>query len=429
VLLSLSIGGIAAQDDTLTVDADNGLGPINPYIYGVSHGPWAFVGIGMWPTVEASGITFLRFPGGRWGDEFDLKPHQIDHYIAEARQWNAEPSIHTRLNNGGTPEQAADLVRYVNVEKEYNVRYWIIGNEPDLYEMYHIGEGTGSLDSYDIEKFNADWRAMAEAMLAVDPNILLMGPEVSQYPPTVEGDAYTNVRREWVREFLKVNGDLVDIVSIHRYPFPRGVNSVTTIDDLRANPPEWDVMIPNLRALIRETIGRDLPIAVTEINSHWNNTGGGEATPDSFYHAIWWADVLGRMVKQDVDIVAYFLLGEGGSGHGLLTRYEPLPTYYVYPMYKLFGRELVEASSLDPNVTIYAAKREDGTLTLMVINLGTEESTKRLALGGITPGGAAQVWRLDPDHNAEQIEDVELSDGVEITLPGQSMTLYVIPAA
>jgi alpha-L-arabinofuranosidase len=34
----------------------------------------------------------------------------------------------------GTPEQAAEMVRYTNIEKEYNVRYWSIGNEPTLYD-------------------------------------------------------------------------------------------------------------------------------------------------------------------------------------------------------------------------------------------------------------------------------------------------------
>jgi len=86
------------------------------------------------------------------------------------------------------------------------------------------------------------------------------------------------------------------------------MTSSTTIEDLRDNPGEWDVIIPNLRALIRDTIGRDLPVAVTEVNSHWDIRSGGETSPDSEYHAIWWADVLGRMIRQQVEIVNYFNL-------------------------------------------------------------------------------------------------------------------------
>ena len=30
----------------------------------------------------------------------------------------------------------------------------------------------------------------------------------------------TSQGKDWMTEFLRANGDLVDIVSIHRYPFP-----------------------------------------------------------------------------------------------------------------------------------------------------------------------------------------------------------------
>ena len=71
-----------------------------------------------------------------------------------------------------------------------------------------------------------------------------------------------------------------------------------TIDQLRQNSAEWDQIIPYLRGLIQDVTGRDIPIAVTEINTHWSKTIQGEATPNSFYNAIWWADVLGRMINQ-----------------------------------------------------------------------------------------------------------------------------------
>jgi hypothetical protein len=150
----------------------------------------------------------------------------------------------------------------------------------------------------------------------------------------------------------------VDIVAIHRYPFPRSMSGpATAIDDLRANSREWDAIIPKLRADIREITGRDLPVAVTEVNSHWSAAIGGEATPDSFYNAIWWGDALGRMIRQGVAIVAHFALQSPNAygGWGLLARYEARPTYYVYQLSQRFGQELVYASSDDLDVSIYAA--------------------------------------------------------------------------
>jgi hypothetical protein len=413
-LLWLTTGLAVAQDDVLRVDTSQSLGPISPYVYGASYGPWALVSPEMTPLAADAGLTLLRFPGGNWGDQFDLQPGQIDLFMLQARAWGAEPSISTRMV-GGSPEQSADLVRYTNLEKDYNVRYWSIGNEPTLYEGYTIA------------RFNEEWRAHAEAMLAVDPDLVLIGPEVHQYPSTEDPNDYHVPMREWVREFLRANGDLVDIVSIHRYPFPVSSQSTTTIDDLRANSAETDTMIALLRQDIQEAVGREMPIAVTEMNSHYTNTGGGEASPDSFYNAIWWADVLGRLIRQRVEIVSYFALSASvNSGLGMLARYEPRPTYYVYQLYKRFGTELLESSSSNPDISIYAARRDDGALTLMVVNLGPDERSMTLQIADFTPEGEAEVWRFDAEHNAEQLGTEQIKNDGTITVPGQSITLYIV---
>ena len=409
--------------DTLFVDGAQDLGSISPFVYGANYGPWVIVPVDLIPQAEVSGITYLRFPGGEWGDQNDLKDYQIDRFITLARQMNAEPMINVRMP-GGSPAQAAELVRYCNVTNDYNVRYWGIGNEPNLYTAHTM------FDDYDTVRYNEEWREFAEAMLAVDPDIVLMGPGTSQYTGNPETDPRDEEGRDWVREFLLANGDLVDIVAIHRYPFPTSMTDQSpTIDALRANSREWDTIIPNLRAVIRETTGRDLPVAVNEVNSNWSHAVGGEATPDSFYNAIWWGDVLGRLIRQKVDIVAYFLLQcrTSQGGYGLLAGYEVRPTYYVYQMYKHFGDELLYASSDDPDVSIYAARRQDGTLTLMLINLGPEEKRKPLRLENVTPTGPAEVWLFDADRQAERIGAQAIADGAEITLPAQSISLYVLP--
>lgn len=408
---------LRAQEGTLTVDASAELGPISPFIYGANYGPWALVSVDMMPAAEQAGVTHLRFPAGNWGDLNNITPFQLDMFMNQARLFGSEPSISVRLDQG-TPEQAAELVRYANIEKGYGIRYWSIGNEPDLFT------------DYTVEELNREWRAIALAMEAVDPSIILIGPEVSQYPPTEAGDPYNNLRRDMVRGFLEVNGDLVDIVSIHRYPFPVSMTSSTTIEDLRDNPGEWDVIIPNLRALIRDTLGRDLPVAVTEVNSHWDIRSGGETSPDSEYHAIWWADVLGRMIRQQVEIVNYFNLSTsaGLGSFGLLGRYEVRPTYYVYQLYKQFGETLLSSTSSDAEVTLTAALRSDGALTLMIVNRGLAGKTINMEIAGITVSETADAWLLDAAHKADPVEPVDLSSG-SVDLPAASVMLLVIQPA
>ncbi len=407
----------AAQEDmkVLSVDVGQSLGAINPYVYGANYGPWALVSMDMASEAANSGLTLLRFPAGNWGDQNNIRTEQLDLFMLQVRAWNAEPYITARLE-GGTPEQAAELVRYANIEKGYDVRYWSIGNEPTLY------------DDYTIARFNEEWRIFAEAMLAVDPDIILIGPEVHQYAPDEAAPDYLQVMREWVREFLKTNGDMVDIVSIHRYPFPLTMTSSTSIEELRLSAPQADSMINLLRQDIRDAVGHDMPVAITEMNSHWSNSTGNVATPDSFYNAIWWADVLGRLIRKQVEIVNYFALAGSQSGFGLIDRYSVRPTYYVYQLYRQFGGELVFSESSDNDVTVYAALREDGTLTLIIVNLLDVEQQRQIQLGNFIPGGVAQVWRFDAEHEAEQLDDMAFPEDGIVTLPGQSITLYVVPA-
>jgi len=421
VLVCLVLGNTASVHSQgaadLYIDAGQSRGPVSPYVYGANYGPLSQVPLDLMDVAKASGVTMLRFPGGRWGDQYDLQHFQVDMFITFCRMIGAEPSISVRLEKG-TPDDAAALVQYT-LDKGYNVRYWSIGNEPNLF------------DDYTIDQLNQDWRAIADAMLAVDPDIILIGPDTSQFTGNSAVDPHDAGGRDWLREFLLANGDLVDIVAVHRYPFPSSRAELdTTPDDLRQNAPEWTQIVQSLRAVVKETTRRDdLPVAITEANSQWSSSVGGEATPDSFYHAIWWADVLGRLIAEQTAIVDYFELQTPSSrgAFGLMGNYDPYPTYYTYQLYQHFGTELVASSSTTPDVTIYAALREDGALTFVVVNLGPDEQTKTLEIDHFEIKGPAQAWRLDAGNNAGPIDDVDLGGGT-ITVPGQSATVLILGA-
>ena len=409
---------------TLFVDPSISLGPISPLIYGSNYGPWLTVPFYMLPQAYDSGIKILRFPAGAWGDHNDVTHMQIDQFMDFANKMGATAIFHVRLLDG-TPEQAAEMVRYTNIEKKYNVQYWSIGNEPTLFDAELKLRG----GSYDTERFNKEWRTFAEAMNKADPTIKLVGPEINQFSYDPTPGATTNFAprdEEWLVEFLKANGDLVDVVSFHRYPFPKSrVSGPPTIDELRENTQEWDKIIIHARELIHQYTGRDLPIAVTEFNSAYDKSVGGDATPDSHYNAIWMADVLGRMIRNGVFMAnEWALTAKGGfGGLGLVGPLDVFPAYYAYQLYKKFGNELIYSSSDDPDLSIYAGRREDGVLTVMVINLSLEEKTKAIQIGDQVQV-QAETWLFDPDHKAENIGTVELSNG--IAFPPESITLYII---
>ena len=403
----------------LFVDPRTSLGPISPYLYGTNYGPMHAVVLEMMPLVEEAGFTVLRFPGGAWTDTVDIQPFQIDQLMAFAKQVGAMPIVSVRLL-GGKPETAANLVRYANIEKKYGITYWSIGNEPTIYTELKQADY-----DYTTENLNKDWRPIAEAMKAVDPTIKLMGPEASQWNDNYENTQKDSAGRHWVIEFLKANGDLLDVVSVHRYPMYSPSNGPVTVQQLRENTRKWTGEVEYLRSLIREYVGRDLPIAFTEVNSDPSPVMLQEASPDSFYNAIWYADVLGQLMTADVFMVNQWVISQRSTGLGLFKGNEVRPTYYVFPLYKNFGNEQVYAASGVEYVDIFAATRADGALTLMVINLLDVEQRVPLQVKGEQPA-EADVWLLDVMHYAENLGVQAFPmDGV-VTLPAQSATLYVI---
>ncbi len=403
----------------LRVDAGQPLGAISPYVYGTNFGPWVALRPETLPLAHDAGVSVLRYPGGAWGDKNDLQNYQIDQFMQLARDMGAEPFIHVRFPDS-TPEAAAALVRYANVEKEYAIRFWAIGNEPSLYEAEGLAwTATG---------YSQAWREFYVAMKAVDPDITILGPEIHQFTGTPDVDPVDSEGNDWLRTFLAINGDLVDMVSVHRYPFPNNAERTpASVADLRANAPAWDDVAVRLRETVQEISGRDIPIAFTEVNSHWSRAVGGEATPDSLYSALWWGDVLGRLIRQRVEMVNHFLLVSGSeSGFGMLGRYEARPTYFTYQMYKRFGHELVAADSGIAGVSVYAALRDDGSLTVMVINLTDQAITAPLELRNFDATEPAAVWLFDAEHAAVETGTLELGAKTSMALPARSMTLYAV---
>jgi len=405
--------------DTLFVDPRTDLGPISPYLFGTNYGPMHAVALDVLPLVEDAGFTVLRFPGGAWTDTQDMKSFQIDQLMLFAKQVGAMPTVSVRLLDG-KPETAAELVRYANKKKGYGITYWSIGNEPNIYTQL----GQASYD-YNIDNLNKDWRSIAIAMKEADPAIKLMGPELSQWNENYESTPKDSAGRDWMTEFLKTNGDLVDIITVHRYPMHSPSNGPVTVDQLRENTRKWVTEVEYLRTLTKEILGKELPIAITELNSDPSSAMLQDVSPDSFYNAIWYADVLGQTMNGDVFMVNQWVLSQRSTGLGLLQGEFVRPTFYVFPLYKNFGNQQIYAASGVADVDIFASTREDGMLTLMVINLSDSEQKIPLQIKG-NKLSDAEVWLLDATHNAENLGVQSFSSDGTVTLPAQSATLYIL---
>jgi hypothetical protein len=131
--------------------------------------------------------------------------------------------------------------------------------------------------------------------------------------------------------------------------------------------------------------------------------------------------------------MTHFLLTskDNQGGYGLIGNGTVRPSYYVYQLYQRFGSERLYSASGDELVQLLAARRDDGALTLLAINRNPETAEMPLTLLG-HPGGTAELFRMDEARVADGTAGqpagtAEVRDGGTLTLPGYSMTLFVLP--
>ena len=187
--------------------------------------------------VRALGVPIVRYPGGNfvsgyhWLDGVgpkDQRPTVLDRAwntldanqfgTNEFMDWcklvNTEPLLGFNLGTG-TPEMAAALVEYCNVEKgtewsdlrrkhgylqPYDVKYWCLGNEMD--GPWQMGHCTAS-------EYGEKARDAANQIRRVDPDVKLIACGSS--------NTILPTYLVWDREVLEKCYDEVDGISLHNY--------------------------------------------------------------------------------------------------------------------------------------------------------------------------------------------------------------------
>jgi len=187
--------------------------------------------------IRQMGVPIIRYPGGNFVSGYDWldgvgpkqdRPRVLDkawnslnsnqfgtnEFMTWCKAVGTEPLMGLNLGTG-TPEQAAALVEYCNVDKgtkwselrrkhgytdAYKVKNWCLGNEMD--GPWQIGHITAT--EYGLRAQDA-----ARQMRYVDPSLKLIACGSSgPFMPTY---------LEWDREVLEQCYDYVDGLSLHRY--------------------------------------------------------------------------------------------------------------------------------------------------------------------------------------------------------------------
>ncbi|MFC4857715.1 cellulose binding domain-containing protein [Actinophytocola glycyrrhizae] len=454
VLAAVPMAGppVAAADADVTVVVNTmaGMEKVDDLAIGVNHAIWdAQLGT---PEVadlmRDAGVRAMRYPGGSYSDIYHWRDHtapggyvapntDFDHFMAGVRRAGGQPIV-TANYGTGTPQEAADWVRYANVEKGYGVKYWEIGNE--LYGNGHYGASWEADDHPD--KSPAQYatlvRDYARAMKAVDPTIkvgaVLTTP--GEWPDgiTADGDA-----GPWNQVVLSIAGREIDYGIVHWYPTGESGPEVLSKTDRIAD------QVRLVREQARRFAGRDIGIAMTELNtSYGRNTQPGALFAADAYATLiangvftvdWWNVHNGveraSTIAGQPDFHDFGLLSSGGCTEDGTTCQPALNTpfapYHALSMLSRFARpgdQLVGASTSDPLVGVHAARHTDGGLAVLLLNRSEDTAkTAEVDYAGYSPAVAARV--LTYGNGATGITTTTGTAG-SVTLPPYSLTTLLL---
>jgi alpha-L-arabinofuranosidase len=162
---------------------------------------------------------------------------------------------------------AVEWVRYANIVKKYNIKYWMIGNESWNAAAYDPKVSTPT-------QYANDFVAFAKAMKAVDPSIVVVA---NSKPGT------------WVNTLLAVSDGYVDAIAISNYPV---LNWFTGYDTFRTGTPSF---VSEINSVISSIGSRNIKVIVSEYNSiDWNNVW---ANTNDLGHALVNFQMFGDQIK------------------------------------------------------------------------------------------------------------------------------------
>jgi len=312
------------------------------------------------------GLGLLR-AGGANNDRQNPGPFslaEVDDFVAFAHAVGAEPLLQVPVlknlaGDAATAQDAADLVTYVNVTKTYGIKYFAIGNEPDLYESQ------GDMPAgYDAAAFCATFKEFANAMKAVDDTIQIVGPDLSW--------KYQTGSTDWLTPFLEGCGDVTDIVAVHRYPLPP---TSCTDTAAYADVTSYRTALTHLHGILTATGQASKPLAITEANITWDGDPAKStmaASPGTFPAALWVADNLGASLEAGLFSVDYWSLSEGWT-LGFFSGATPRPAFHVLDLFSNhFGSQVLSVSGAPTGVSVYAGRNPgESSTSLFVVNKTT----------------------------------------------------------
>ncbi len=395
-------GGPIADAGTVSIAREGGA-PISPFAFGNNYWDWVdwagdgLTGVtGTEPLVGALRLNVIR-AGGANNDMNGPPPavfdnSKIDAFVTYCRTVGAEPILQVPVvanavdGGAATAQTAADMVTYANVTMGYGIKYWEIGNEPDIYSRtYDAGVPLNPTDFCTL--YQGYETAMKAANAAADGGgvpMTFLGPEIAyEYIPGAD----------YLTPFLDACKDYVDVVSVHRYPFAGTQTSITgALNDVTS----FRQTLASLNAIVQGHARPGTPLAITEANISYDYLASVYtptsmlAAPTTFYAGLWAADILGTALENNLWTLAFWDIGDPSTAPsvlGFLQDGQPVPSYYTTQLISTtFHGAMAVPGRVPTGFSVYASYDAiAGSTAVLVLNKTAPASSLTIAVDSLPP--------------------------------------------
>jgi len=412
--------------------------------------------------LENLNVKVLRFPGGSFSDMYDWEtnstvPGQNFPYVDPKNDFNnfmklvngigAQALITVNYGTdfsgkaGGKPSEAAAWVKYANIDHNYNVKYWEIGNEVYGNGSYGANWETDLHSAKGPQAYAENFIEFAKAMKAVDPNIKIGAVLTCPYNwPWGQSP-------DWNKVVLQTAGNYIDFVIVHWYAQNPGNESDS---GLLSSTNQIPGMLARLKQEVRDYAGANadhIQIFVTETNSVSYNPG---KQTTSLVNALFLVNDYMGWLTGGVENVDWWTLhnnaltndnnsdklyGNTNYGdYGLLSNNSnfgtstveppnntPFPDYFGYEMLKYLAKPndtIVGSFSDQKLVDVYAVKHTNGDLAVMIVNTDPSASYDvNMNLMGFRPEDSAKEYIYGMGNGIGGAMESILSKTVQLSAP------------
>jgi hypothetical protein len=319
-----------------------------------------------WKEIKQTMPQSIRF-GGISSDRDAPTKYQYLKMVDSIRSVGAEPILQVSFWSGKySASQAAEIVKFINIEKKRNVIFWSIGNEPDHSGSY--GYTSASQVAPYVKSF-------ASAMKNVDSTIKIIAPECAWYNRNIMDALTSPGGTHDITGKNSAGRFYVDYISFHQYPFSGSQTREQVISELTASGKFQDRLaelnnrLQNCNQHHGRTGSNALKSAVTEANIAYKNTDSNNTLTGlgtrSFIGGQFWAEMMAVAIRRNVEFINFWGVT---NAFGYLDGDVKRPSYYHFQMMaEHFKGGFCNGNTGRNNVKAFGAKNNN-QIAVMILN-------------------------------------------------------------